>query len=255
MSSYHGSYKTTRLLINLGAVVENGEHWSCVLWFLWNGFLHSAWDSETFQRYQKVSDLLIRHGASVEYCVDATSEKGNLLHLHLPYGFILPDSFGSSPYAFLNAMVQYFIWIGCNLEYRNARGMTPLLYTVSQEFYGYMTDHVSALIRNGANVHATNDEQMGPLHLCIMGFNKQFPDGGSAPTYGDLERFRTRWQILLSAGCDYQATDKYGKLAKDYVYHDEVETNTFSLTEGFHIDGDTGMMCFDDDDLLNAMDF
>ena len=225
LTSALGKYQMTHLLLEYGAIVENGDRFSCILWAIWDGCCHYDLNLETFERFRKVSDLVIQHGASVQYCVDATPDRGNLLHVPCDH---TSCTFGDGHYNFFDTLVRYFVQIGCRLEYRNTHGRTALLAAEYQKVSISMSDYISALVSNGADVHATDNERMGPLHQCIVGFNTQFYEGGKYPESGDLDELRARWKIFLKAGCDPWATDRHGKTAMDYIRHDNLNINWFS---------------------------
>lgn len=136
-----------------------------MLWTIWEGcFQRRTWCLESFEHYRRVSDLVIQHGAYVQYCVNATDDKGNLLHLPAS---VLACIFGDYSYEISKVIIRYFIDIGCDLEYRNACGYTPLMYSVSRNFCNSATDYISALLDSGANVHATDHEKRGCFHISI----------------------------------------------------------------------------------------
>lgn len=199
-----------------------------MLWSIWKGcFRHRTWSLERFEHYRLVSDLVIQHGAYVQYCVNATEEKGNLLHLPAS---IFPRLFRDYSYEFSKVLIRYFIDIGCDLEYRNAYGYTPLMYTVSRSGCNSTTGYISALLDSGANVHATDHEKRGCFHVSIAEYfvlkwdNKRSISG--------INEFKSLWRTLMTAGCDPWTTDSSGKTAMDYICYDDVRAEVLSFIKG-----------------------
>ncbi|KAF1977889.1 ankyrin [Bimuria novae-zelandiae CBS 107.79] len=229
-----GNRDATLFLLEQGATVHDGyKPVNDILWSIWKGFLdrwsmkepHSFLATRDLVRYKDVSDLVIEHGASVEFCVNETRTLGNLVHLPCKY---ICD-YG---YEVLNTLVQYFVHIGCNIEYRNAYGLTPLLqaaYTGSEK----MADYISALLSNGADFGATDPEQHGPLHLAVLAANAKFAQEQKKLKNNDLEEFEHQILTLCEAGCELSATDKYNKTAADYIHDNSLRSfwNTLIVKE------------------------
>ena len=199
-----------------------------MLWLIWEGcFHHRTWSLERFEHYRLVSDLVIQHGANVQYCVNATEEKGNLLHLPAS---MFPCRSRDYSYEFSKVLIRYFIDIGCDLEYRNAYGYTPLMHAVSRNVCNSATGYISALLDNGANVHATDHEQRGCFRISLARFSTLAYYKN--PTIDEMNALKTLWRILMRAGCDPWTTDSSGKTAMDYICHDNVRAEVLSFIKG-----------------------
>lgn len=186
-----------------------------------------TWSLESFEHYRRLSDLVIQYGAYVPYCVNATCDKGNLLHLPASMFSCL---FGDHSYEFSKILIRYFIDIGCDLEYRNAYGYTPLMHAVSRNVWNSARGYISALLDNGANVHATDHEQRGCFRISIAGFSTLACYNN--PTIDEMNALKTLWRILMKAGCDPWTTDSSGKTAMDYICHDNVRAEVLSFIKG-----------------------
>jgi ankyrin repeat protein len=143
---------------------------------------------------------------------------------------VLACIFGDYSYEISKVIIRYFIDIGCDLEYRNACGYTPLMYSVSRNFCNSATDYISALLDSGANVHATDHEKRGCFHISIERYFVLKWD--HKPSISWINELKTLWRILMTAGCDPWTTDSSGKTAIDYIYQDDVKVEFISLVMG-----------------------
>ncbi|MCJ1251270.1 hypothetical protein MMC30_008501 [Trapelia coarctata] len=164
---FNGAYDVTRLLLEEGATAHDSA-WGKLnaLWNVWFAYgeiigqriypegkpIYVAPDDLEF--WIDLSDLVIRYGASAEECVNLL-DYGNLL--------FLPSQYQSIPFAGLWTLYKYLIRIGSDIEARNKKGQTPLLYTAYSHWESSI-DWLSILLANDADLTAQDNGGRGGFH-------------------------------------------------------------------------------------------
>ncbi|KAF2109379.1 hypothetical protein BDV96DRAFT_651819 [Lophiotrema nucula] len=220
-----GAYQATTFLLEQGAT--RGLH--DIFWTTWIGFFErqlsgmeqyalSAADDIT--RCKAISQLAFKHGATIEYCPNYDIDVGNLLHL--------PCAYHNIGKQLLDDIVHYFLLIGCDIEYHNAKGLTPLLRAAYTKQYK-LTDYLSVLIEYGANIFATDSRGRGALHIVVLGsyaVEKKDEDRTSPCKFSTidevLEELQRRLVVLMMAGCSPSAIDQHGCTAEDLIQDDSM---------------------------------
>lgn len=117
--------------------------------------------------------------------------------------------------------LQYWLALGFNLEHRDAKGNTSLLHAACtsnlKRNWGFK--YFRLLIKYGADVHAVNDQGLGPLHLTLKSaFHRHRYH--SKPAWGSWPNgVEEKLVALLEAGCDPNAMDHLGKTPSQYAEH------------------------------------
>ena len=208
-----------------------------ILWAIWIGFLgrqsaSQRWPpyfsspTHDFEACENLSRLALDKGTDavcVEDTVDFDHLGGNLDYgtlLHLPGN----RSTSMIDSHVLERMLLYWIRIGVDLEYCNGYGLTPLLWTAAS-IYPCST-YLLALIRNGADVSATDDKGCGALHLSLsLCHGKHYLNGESCDCLDEyygyydeaLHDIKTKLVGLLNAGCDHRLQDLSGRTPSQYI--------------------------------------
>jgi ankyrin repeat protein len=153
--------------------------------------------------HYELCELLIHHGADVNVitCHSALSTKRthNLL--------IRLMEFSKTPNTIDIKLFKLLIEHGCDVNFTNTDGLTPLLYVIYYCSYKkHLFETVELLLKNGANVNATTSYGASSVHLAGM--------------YGLLDIC----QLLLDYGADVMIEDKRGErpsgFSKRYGYED-----------------------------------
>ena len=186
-----------------------------------------------FEVCENLSRLALGKGTDavcVEDIVDFNRPYGDLdwgTLLHLP-GNMPTNMIGSHV---LERMLVYWIRIGVNLEYCNGYGLTPLLWTAVS--VRPCSTYLLVLIRNGADVSATDDQGRGALHLSLsFCHGKHYLNGRScncSVRYYDyfcyhkvLHEIKTKLLGLLNAGCDHRLQDLLGRTPSQYIQNEHL---------------------------------
>lgn len=237
-SAHLGLYEITLFLLQQGSPVRD-VHFRVnnILWAIWVGFLERQYSlqgeplrslsfTHDFEVCENLSRLALDKGTDavcVEDTIDFNHLGGDLRYgtlLHLP-GNILTGMVDSHV---LERMLVYWIRIGVDLEYCNGYGLTPLLWTAALTCP--CSTYLLALIRNGADVSATDDKGCGALHLSLsLCHGKHYLNGESCDCldrYYDfydevLHEIKTKLAGLLNAGCDYRLQDLSGRTPSQYI--------------------------------------
>ena len=189
-----------------------------------------------FEVCENLSRLALDKGtgaACVEDIVDFSRLYGHLdwgTLLHLP-GNKPTDMIDSHV---LERMLLYWIRIGVDLEYCNGYGLTPLLW-IAVSIYPCST-YLLALIRNGADVSATDDQGRGALHLSLsLCHGKHYLNGMSCDClnfntlkryydfyYEVLHEIKMKLVGLINAGCDHRLQDLSGRTPSQYIQNEDL---------------------------------
>ncbi|KAL4898172.1 ankyrin repeat-containing domain protein [Aspergillus ambiguus] len=111
----------------------------------------------------------------------------------------------------IQALVDLLVCLGCDIEHRNANGLTPLLFNaIVPRWHG--TTILRALLQWGANPHATTNFGEGALHLAIA-----FSGPGSLHSHAGATSLESRLVLLLQEGCDPSLRDVYGHTPSDFA--------------------------------------
>jgi len=154
----------------------------------------------------KFSELVIQYGASAE-----DSREGNFSSNPYLANFLFLPQMGSGMTLPLSDIVcKHFIRIGCNIEARNKKGQTPLLYAA--HYYRNRSAHwLQGLIMNGADLTATDAKGRGPFHYLFLGFVEAIKSRYFfTPRLYRL--FKEKTDILLNSGCHPFHRDLKGHL-------------------------------------------
>jgi ankyrin repeat protein len=119
------------------------------------------------------------------------------------------------------------------MEYRALGGLTPLLYA-SVVFGTQTTIWLRLLISYGADIHATNDQGLGAIHMILMSlhislYSAPFNGTPLASWWPYLDESCSKLDALLKAGCDPNATDLQGRTPAQCVAHNGV-AHSFWMT-------------------------
>ncbi|GES60285.1 ankyrin repeat protein [Aspergillus terreus] len=111
----------------------------------------------------------------------------------------------------IQVLVDLLVCLGCDIEHRNADGLTPLLFNaIVPRWHGVAI--LRALLQWGANPHATTNFGEGALHLAIA-----FSDPASLHGHGGANSLESRLVLLLRAGCDPALRDVHGHSPSDFA--------------------------------------
>ena len=160
-----------------------------------------------------MSDLVIRHGASAEECVNLTPVDGNLLFCPAAYtDIILPD---------LKTLCKYLIRIGSDIEARNEETQTPALYA-AYSYWESAVDWLPTLLENGADLTAQDAEGRAGFHQMFLGYKELMEMGclSECPYY--YKDFKAKANILLDAGCNPFKPDLEGHTPSCYAWDNEI---------------------------------
>ena len=133
----------------------------------------------------------------------------------LPANFLfIPSMYGAygSP-EHLEAMLQYWLELGLDVNSRAVLGMTPLIYAAGR-FTGRLSTYMSLLIQHGANVHAVDADGRTALHLVL---HMLCLHHSSSPDQETPREAEAQLVVLLEAGCDPNARCRLGKTPSQYV--------------------------------------
>jgi hypothetical protein len=149
-------------------------------------------------RAKQETDVFVQHSLDNGYAMTALLRQLNLL--------FLPTLLEYKDSRILSQVLDYWLSIGCDLEYRNINEETPLLKACHYHVQGtYM--YLSILIERGADVSARDCNGRGALDLTLMSSAKFLPIAMICPPHYSVQLLELKLQILLQSGCPPQLQD------------------------------------------------
>lgn len=185
------------------------------LCYIWVGFfdrnpfniVRGLPTSPSVDHWIELSNTAIRNGVESENEHPINRKLDSLMHMPCK-STIIPNSITDV----CTTVCNYFKSIGCTTESVNEHQETPLLCS-AQHFGKENTPWIKALLENGANINATDGESRNALHLSLKVCEK----GHACHSNMINSILREKLTILLSSGCDTEATDSKGLTPSDYA--------------------------------------
>lgn len=185
------------------------------LCYIWVGFfdrnpfniIRGLQASPSVNHWIQLSNLAIRNGVDPENDRPLNGKLDSLMHMPCK-STIIPKSITDV----CTTVCTYFTSIGCSAESVNEHQETPLLCS-AQHFGKENTPWIRALLENGANINATDGEKRNALHLSLKVCEKRH-SRHSNMIYSVMGE---KLAILLTSGCDAEATDSKGLTPSNYA--------------------------------------
>lgn len=203
-----------------------------ILWAIWEGYkaricvlaerADAARLDNDFATCKEMTLLALDNGARVKECVHSDDYLGNLIHLTSE--LYLWQHSNELRLHVCTRLVRFFLEIGADMEFRNQRGLTPLLLVVylrPSSSFGCL----EALLSQGADACAADIEGRNALHLIL---NRLVLDRIKPTHRRFLKRchepdpVKIELASFLREGCNPLAVDCRGHTPSFYAHHNDV---------------------------------
>ena len=157
--------------------------------------------TQDFDQCVRMTDAALARGCDTDDSVCYNSDRANVLFEMNDCTRLRQEYSGSA-----KNMLNYLVNKGVDLEKRNFLGLTPLLHAVTA-FKPQSLKCLETFVRRGANIHATNFDGQGALHLALLGPHRFY-------NFGYQHHLRSAEQV--------DASDQYWRLR--IIFHTEADS-------------------------------